>query len=386
MCVNAGGISQTLYNIFSFCKPEDILCIAPQKDIDSYPPTTPFESCYIGYQWDHISLPANRITQKIKPLIDWINYSINQKKTFRKIRNNIRLFNPDIAISCPNGGKGIVMHCQLLKGFKYPIIPYFMDDWMYNTKKKWLGGNLHDAIKTILQASKSWMMISEELGLILKERYDSSPQNILAIRNPVLLNDTLIINPVTQKSSYTLAYAGALWPMHYDSFLIIAKAVNLLSITKNIQLVLYSGEQYWRWRKDDIESLNVIYGGSIPYNQIHEKLSKADACLLVSSFSPELFTHAKASIQTKITDYLKAKRLIISCGPDYSANHTFLKSNNCGICIETNNVVEVANILKNIFNKIENYQYMVDNGYKVLQDEFNFEVVQNKLKEFLANN
>ncbi len=95
-------------------------------------------------------------------------------------------------------------------------------------------------------------------------------------------------------------------------------------------------------------------------------------------------THTKASLQTKITDYLKAGRLIISCGPSYSANHQFLKMHNCGVCIETDNVQQAASELRHIFDNIESYQSHVEQGYSILRNELSFSVVHDRLKKFLA--
>ena len=98
----------------------------------------------------------------------------------------------------------------------------------------------------------------------------------------------------------------------------------------------------------------------------------------------EYYSHSKGSIQTKITDYLKAQRLIVSCGPDYSVNHDFLKRNNCGICIESNDVNFVTEKLNDVLDNIENNQKFVVNGWAILENEFTFPKVHQKLIDFLS--
>ena len=384
---NAGGISQTLYNIFSFCDPQNILCISPELDITGYPPSEPFQNRYIGYRFEIIRLRANRLTKWLKPAIDLVNFSLNQFRPFTRLKQQILEFQPDIIVSCPNGAVGVMMHHKLLKDLRGKVFPYFMDDWMYNVRTKWVGGSVHSNIKRMLAENRNWLMISHELAGILTERYKVIPEAVLCIQNPVNLENAPQNYSLIKKEKYRIAYAGALWPMHYDGFYAIAKAVNIINSTerKQIELVVYTGQQYWQWRKNELLPLGVNYGGSIPYSDIHAKLNEADFLIVTSSFSDELFTHSKGSVQTKITDYLKSRRLIVSCGPEYSANHSFLRNHKCGYCITTNVPEKIAQELEHVANDICDYQYMITNGWELLENNFTFEVIHKKLIAFLSD-
>lgn len=385
MCVNAGGIFQTLYNVFSFIDAEDILCVAPHEQFVDNPPSPPFSLSYVTYKFEVIKCPKNRLAKYIGSAIDWLNYSFNAKlRSFRDIKRKIEGFNPDIVISCSNGTKGAFMHYKLISAARTKtIFPYFMDDWMYQSKLKWFGGDIHTVVKEILN-TRSWLMISEELATILQARYNIIPQSLLIVHNPVDLSDAPKITPLKKKSEYKLAYAGALWPMHFDSFCLIAACLHQLKEKISVKLIWYTSLDFWKWRKTELEPFGVLYGGNIPYNEIHNTLSQADALLVCSSFSKDWYTHSRASVQTKITDYLKARRLIISCGPDYSANHNFLKKHQCGICIETINPIDVMSQMQNILNHIEDYQYMINNGWQLLEKEYTLEKVHKKVKLFLS--
>lgn len=386
MNVDAGGISQTLYNVFSFIEVENILCIAPDWQFETYPPTEPFSSRYITYKFEIIKSPKNRLGKYIAPFANWFNYSFNRLfRKFNKIQKQITAFDPDVVVSCPNGPVGAFMHFKLLSGLKVKkVIPYFMDDWMCHLNLKWVGGDIHHTIKKILTDNRTWLMISNELAEIVGKRYEATPIHLLELHNPVDLSNAPEVLPVGKKDAYTIAYAGALWPMHYDSFKIVANAVHKLQAKRNVSLVLYSPIGFWEWRKQELEPLGVIYGGNIPYQDIHSKLAQADALLLVSSFLKEFYSHSRGSLQTKITDYLKAKRLIISCGPAYSANHNFLKKHDCGICIETDDIESVTSQLNDVLNNIDANQRLVANGWDLLVSEFTFPTVHKKLKDFLS--
>lgn len=386
MNCNGGGLSQTLYNLFSFSQPQNILCVSLDSEIKNVTLTEPYTNRYIGYHFDIIPITRNRYSKYINPLITRFNFSYNYNfRNFKKTKQQIAAFKPDVVISCSNGPVGVFMHAKLVEGLNAKVFPYFMDDWMYGTKLKWIGGEIHQSVKAMLRASESWLMISTELAEILTQRYDVKPKSLLVVHNPVDLSDAPEVELVNNKNAYTLAYAGALWPMHYDSFYLIAKSVNLLKNKRDIKLIVYTSESFWNWRKDELEPLGVLYGGSIPYKEIHQTICKADALILASSFLEKYYSHSKGSVQTKITDYLKSKRLIISCGPNYSANHNFLKKYNCGVCIESDDVSEVAAKLDNILNNIVEYQNLVLNGWEVLEKEFTFSNVHKKLVKFISN-
>ncbi len=386
MCADAGGLAQTLYNIFSFSAVGDLLCITSGSSFKLYPPTAPFDACYITYQFEIIKVPRNRLARFIRPFADWFNYTYNQ--TFRKfygIKKAMLHFNPDVIVSCSNGPVGLFMHHKLLEGLPlHNVFPYFMDDWMNQSRGRFLDKGIHAWAHNILAQNNAWLMISQNLAGILSERYRVKPARVLEIHNPVDLSDAPAIEPHQNNNIFTLAYAGSLWPMHFDAFCVVARAAQMLEYAPQVQIIVYTTADFWNWRKNELEPLGVVYGGNIPYKDIHAKLAQADALILSSSFTKEWVTHSKGSVQTKITDYLKARRLIISCGPSYSANHHFLRQHQCGVCIETNDDQLASGQLHDILTHINDYQSLVYNGWQVLKNEFSFERVHKKLNDFLS--
>lgn len=388
MALNEGGINQTLYNLFSFIKPENFLGITEvdSKTLKKIGSTEPYTDRYRSYKLNLINVPINPFTKFLLPLFDKINFFYFKRNSYRRLKNEISLFAPDVIISCSNTSSGILMYDKLLNNTSLtaPIIPYFMDDWMYKNKADQIGNLVHQIIQNMLKKHKFWMMIGEELGNILANRYQAIPEKILYIRNPVDLSDAPKNSLYIKDSTFKIAYAGALWPMHFDSFYAFAKAVNLISSNQQAVLILYTQESQWNWRKAELEPLGVIYGGHLPYKQIHQKLNEADALLITASFDPENFTHSTGSLQTKITDYCKSKRLIISCAPAYAANNKFIKENNCGVCIETEDVQKITKRLIEVMNNVENYQNLVSNAWNTLNG-FSKETVHQKIQFFLQS-
>lgn len=385
MALNEGGFCQTLYNLFCFIEPENFLGVTAALKLDMFRIGPRYMPRHIRYSHDWITIPFNnRFTKYFRPIVSWLNYTICKLKSYEKLKRSIDSFNPDIIISCSNMPIGILMYSKILSGCKYSgrVVPYFMDDWMLKRDAKWLGGSVNTSVGDMLTNNKNWMMIGKELSEILEERYGAKPDKLLCVRNPVDMIG--LPSNVTYKRNdiFTIAYAGALWPMHYDSFYAVAKAVNILSGSTKLQLKIFTAQGFWDSKKAELEPLGVIYGGYLAYADVHQQLNNADALLLTSSFQDEYYTHSKASLQTKITDYCLSKRLILSCGPSYSANNNFIKANNCGVCFETNNETEIAAKLSEVINKIEQYQNRVQNAWDVLKD-FSKPVVHQHIKSFL---
>ena len=311
--------------------------------------------------------------------------SILSLRKYNIVNKRIIQFNGDIVVVCPNSVSDIIMAGKLLKVLPHlPVIPYYMDDWMYGRKDRWLFSSLSKLTRSLLADNRYWMIIGNELKRILIDRYSINPREALVVRNPVSLDDA----PARRRGKndpFVIAYAGSLWEMHFDSFERFAKAVQIASRSKSVKLVLYTPEQFWRWRKDKLIPLDVQYRGNVAYNQIHFELSKADALLITSSVSPVVYTHSAGSVQTKMFDYSKSQRLIISCGPAYSANHQYLKENNAGVCIETDVETEIAGKITEVIYEYENLSYLVDNAWEVLDNRCRQDIVQANVQKFIAN-
>ena len=387
MAQNEGGINQTLYNLFNFIAPEDFLGITEvDQQLLKKLSVAPFTSRYLSFAFDRISLPDHKPLSLIKPIIAFINQLLPENGSFKYIKEAITNFKPDALVICANSSAGILAFDRVFKNDKvnYPVIPYFMDDWMSKISQDQLGLEVDHLVKQLLTDNNYWMMISKELTEILSDRYQAQPKQLLAIRNPVDLADAPEPDQPTNNAEFTIAYAGALWPMHFDAFRSVAKAIKNDERLQQVQLKLYTQESQWNWRKAELMPLNVVYGGHLPYKQIHQQLNSADALLITASFNKENYTHTTASLQTKITDYSKARRPIVSCAPDYSANNRFLKDNDCGFCIETNNETEIANKLVEFINNISNYQYLASNAFDTLKD-YTQDVAHKKIQSFIQS-
>jgi hypothetical protein len=67
---------------------------------------------------------------------------------------------------------------------------------------------------------------------------------------------------------------------------------------------------------------------------LHERLREHDLLLVASSFRADQAQISRASLQTKVTDYMLAGRPILACGPSYAASNLFLRQHDCALFAE----------------------------------------------------
>ena len=81
---DGGGIHQTLYNVFSFIEPEDFLAIAPVENLRILKPASRYVDRYIGYRYQWMKGPNNRLSIWIEPVAQIINYIILKVSHIKK--------------------------------------------------------------------------------------------------------------------------------------------------------------------------------------------------------------------------------------------------------------------------------------------------------------
>ncbi|MEC4891512.1 MAG: hypothetical protein SAL07_19395 [Oscillatoria sp. PMC 1051.18] len=381
------GATRTLFNLFKNYPVEKLLLLAPENALKQQPPSPPFNQQVIsfpGYQ-PPINL-NNRFGKLFKPwllatkiqLLDWLPIPHLQ---------TLEAFQPEVIFVCPHNIRYLRIGQKLARHFRCPSLIYLMDDWLANKKLWWLSGNTQQVAYQSLQEATGWLMISEQLQTELSRRYQIQPQRSLIVHNPVeLTGKEPPSEPPQARKTFQVAYAGSIYPMHYDALAAIAEAVfELKHDGEDIELILYTNPSFWNLYQHHWEKWEVIYGSLIPYEELNSYLKQADLLLVATSFLPENSHLVRASVLTKLTDYMVAGRPILACGPNYSASHKFLKTWNCGLLCETNQIKQIKEFLRlQIANRRSNH-LLAQKAFAVVKDNFSTEVVNNKLYSFIKS-
>lgn len=374
----------TLFNLFENYPPELLLQFTPTIYLKNSPPAHPFQNRAISFQNQYLSSLNNRLGKLINPLSRALNLQLldllpiaNQKV--------IKEFEPEVILVCPITPDCLLVGKKLTNLFKCPFIVYFMDDWIAVTTRKWLSGTLQCIAKELLQQADGWLMISEQLQKELCNRYKIAPKQSMIVHNPVDLSAKDLLNLENNNTgTFTVAYAGSIQVMHYDALASVAEAIFKLRCEgKDIELVLYTSQVFWKCYENKWRNWDVKYGSLIPYQELNQYLNKADLLLVATSFLPEYAHVVRSSVLTKLTDYMMAGRPILSCGPDYSACNQFINQWGCGLVCETNNIKSIKDFLREQIHKITSNQKLAIKALNVLENNFEKKYIHSKLYNFI---
>jgi glycosyltransferase involved in cell wall biosynthesis len=378
------GISRTLINLFESYPKDNFMLFSSDKILKSYPVSPPFERNVASFSDKYLPTVNNRLSSILNPLINILNLQLRDLLPFIHLKQIIN-FSPDIVLICPNGPLGLISGYRIAQVLGLPFLIYFMDDWMQTCQASWITGNIQSLCRLLLQKAEGWLVISSQLEKDLSQRYQVSPSRSLTVHNPVDLSNKSFPSCISYTSrAFQVAYAGAIWPMHYDAIAVIAEAIyELRQEGLDIELVLYTFDDFWGLYREYWENWQVKYGSLIPYQELNGYLQRADLLLVASSFMPEHAHITRSSVQTKLTDYMASGRLMLSCGPNYAACNKFVKVWNCGLVCETNCVEEVKTILLKIINDYKNLNHLAYTAYTVIKDNFEINVIRSNLYRFI---
>jgi glycosyltransferase involved in cell wall biosynthesis len=245
----------------------------------------------------------------------------------------IAAFQPQLVLSVPTGPVGIALteHCRAA----VPLVTYLMDDWIAYAHGPSLTFNTKARGRQLLRDSQGWLSISPYL-LDATRTFAGVERPSQIVHNPVVLGDS---EPAALRAPRTgrmrIAYAGSVWPMHFDAVAAIAQGVQRQRARGvDIEFVLFTDRFFWGRHLEDWTRWGVVDGGLIPYDALSSALSDCDVLLVASSFDGSQAHMSRSSIQTKVTDYMAAGRPILACGPHEAASNRFLNEHECAFFAE----------------------------------------------------
>jgi glycosyltransferase involved in cell wall biosynthesis len=167
----------------------------------------------------------------------------------------------------------------------------------------------------------------------------------------------------------------------------LIQSLTLIDKEMSFKLIL-AGEIYPISFETRLKSLegwkNVEYMGILSRSALAKELSKAIAGIVI--FLPEK-NHIYAQ-PNKIFEYMSASIPVI-CS-DFPLWRKIVEANNCGICVDPENVNEIASGIQYILSHEEQAEKMGKNGKEAVEKEYNWEAEESKFimlyKDLLSRN
>jgi len=248
----------------------------------------------------------------------------------------IRAFAPELILAVPTHPVGIALaeRCAAMAPAA-PVVTYLMDDWLSHLDSSRLAFDSPRRGRALLRASRGWLVISRYL-LESMRRATGAERPAQVVHNPVRLSGAepaALAAP--RRGRFRVAYAGSVWPMHWDAVAAVAASVaRLRAAGADIEFVLFTDRFFWGRHEADWVRWGVVDGGLVPYELLGGALGDCDLLLVASSFDPSQAHMSRSSVQTKVTDYMAAGRPILGCGPHDAASNRFLEEHACALFAE----------------------------------------------------
>jgi hypothetical protein len=248
-------------------------------------------------------------------------------------RAEIRRFAPQLVVAVPTNALGVALS-ERCRAFA-PLVTYLMDDWLANEPGIPIAFDTRRRGQQLLRNSTAWLSISPYLLTSMRE-FAGMDKPAHLVHNAVPLSGSepaALVAPRTAR--FRVAYAGSVWPMHWDAVAAVAQSVQRLRAAgAEIEFVLFTDRFFWGRHEEDWRRWGVVDGGLVPYAQLGAALGGCDLLLVASSFDASQAHMSRSSIQTKVTDYMAAGRPILACGPHDAASNRFLAERACAYFAE----------------------------------------------------
>lgn len=112
-------------------------------------------------------------------------------------------------------------------------------------------------------------------------------------------------------------------------------------INPNYKIEVYSGENDSSISKIFDNNPNVIYGGTIPYQQVQEKMANSDVTVIVEGFKTEDIDWSRYSLSTKAADALASGASILTYGSQECGIIEYMQSTQASfVCTSKEKLVE----------------------------------------------
>lgn len=223
--------------------------------------------------------------------------------------------------------------------FRIPIVSSIGDDYYFNGRFS-LSPLYHiyksayrRLIRKVFAHGGSAIYISDKIRDKYNGEFDLNGETVYLVseleRKP--------FSPIDQKHP-VISYFGNIRQGRSDSLKEIGQALGKLS--PDYYLHVYSGQADERTAELFADEPNVVFCGSIPYEQVAQKTRESDILVIVEGFQPENIRATRYSLSTKAADSLASGAQILVYGPEECGVVSYMQSTGSAMVCTDRNLLE----------------------------------------------
>ena len=177
------------------------------------------------------------------------------------------------------------------------------------------------------------------------------------------------------KKNINLCFAGGIskqW-MHHS---IINALANLKNIKYDVAGISFNSKYFEELKKNDINK-NMKFLGRLSHKDVKKLYGVSDVGMALNDYSFNVDYHNGSIGNTKIFEYMEAGLPLIAT--DFKLWKEIIEENNCGICINPNNVEDIKNAITFFIKNPEKIKEYGINGRRMIEKFYNWDESAKKL-------
>lgn len=300
-----------------------------------------------------------------------------------QLKTIIRENNINVVVSCSGDLYDMPAACLACMWTSTSFVAYMFDDYMY----QWTGPLRQWAVwlepKFIKQA-KAVIVPNEFLKDEYFRRY--GVQSTI-IRNPCDVQGSggNSSHPVvSDKAMFNIVYTGSVYHAHYDAFRNLVQAVQSLG-RGDILFHIYTAQPKEQLESEGIAGNSVVYHEHIGQEEVNRVLSQADLLFLPLAFNSPIPEVIKTSAPGKMGEYLATGMPILVHAPADSFVSWYFRKNKCGVVIDDNNPVTLAQAIEKILAETELLRDIGENARHQALTDFDITAARSGFLELIKS-
>lgn len=267
---------------------------------------------------DHVTR-GSRLRREVKAVSD-----LSPVRLPAHTNRAIAEFRPTVIHSLLGSCKMMLLALELSKRFDVPIVPHFMDNWMFSLyPNRELCGLAQkrslQLLRRVLDRSPLCLTIGSAMAANFGGQMGIECVTIGNSVDPIDYSTGGWPRKMGASQSKELVYVGGLHLGRADVLMQLADVMSESSL-ENWTLVAHTpASDAERYFAGDLPE-NLKWGGEIDVSDVPRRLREADALLFVESEHSYISDFTRFSVSTKVPQYLAANRPLLIVGPDGQAS------------------------------------------------------------------
>ena len=187
--------------------------------------------------------------------------------------------------------------------------------------------------------------------------------------------------PDDSSDAVRIVYTGAVYDAHYDAFVNLMTAIQLLERT-DVELHLYTAQSPADLEQRGIRG-PVVFHEHQPASTVPSIQSQADLLFLPLAFQSPYPEIIRTSAPGKMGEYLAAQRPILVHAPSESFVAWYFRRYGCGLVVDRSDPLELAQAIERILTDADTRRQLSARAWERARSDFSLSAAQSAFAELM---